>query len=87
MKPEAQPCPRQDSQQAKDALGRTAPKGDMAGSASPHGGFGGAFPDAGQVKLPTTGDNVPTSLSGAGLEAWCGNSMARLGGASVNRPS
>jgi hypothetical protein len=49
MKPEAQPRHRQDSQQDKDALGRTAPKGDMADSASPPEGFTGSRPDAGQV--------------------------------------
>jgi hypothetical protein len=63
------------------------PKGNRAELASPHGGFSGVHPDAGQVNLPTTGDNAPTSLSGAGLGAWCGNFMAMLGGVSVNHSS
>ena len=87
MKPEAQPRHRQDSQRDKDALGRTAPKGDGAGSASSHEGFPGALPDAGQVNHPTTGENAPAAPCGADLEAWCGNSMAVPGGLSVNRPS
>lgn len=49
MKPEAQPHPRQDLQRDKDALGRTAPKGDGADSASPHEGCTGSPTDAGQV--------------------------------------
>ena len=80
MKPEAQPRHRQDSQRDKDALGRTAPKGDGAGSAYPHEGFAGALADAGQVNNPTTGENAPAAPSGAGLEAWCGSSIAMPGG-------
>lgn len=87
MKPEAQPRPRQDSQQHKDALGRTAPKGDRADSASPHEGCTGSLPDAGQVNAPMTGENAPAAPCGASLEAWCGSSMAMPGGMSVNRPS
>ncbi|HBP6433533.1 TPA: hypothetical protein L5749_04795 [Pseudomonas aeruginosa] len=86
-KPEAQPRHRQDSQQTKDALGRTAPKGAMAGSASPHEGCSGSRPDAGQVNHPTTGGNAPAAPRGAGLEAWRGSSIAMPGGLSVNRPS
>ncbi len=37
--------------------------------------------------VPTTGDNVSASLSGAGLEVGRGISMARPGGVSVNLPS
>ncbi len=85
MKPEAQPRHRQDSQQHKDALGRTAPKGGMAGSASPHEGFPGTPPDAGQVKRPTTGENAPAAPCGAGLEAWRGSSIAT--GRVVREPS
>ena len=46
MKPEAQPRHRQDSQQHKDALGRTTPnpKGDLADSASLRKGFTGTPP-------------------------------------------
>jgi len=87
MKPEAKPRPRQDSQQHKDALGRTAPKGNMAVSASPHEGFSGTLSDAGQVNHPTTGENAPAAPCGAGLEAWRGSSIAMPGGLSVNRPS
>lgn len=69
MKPEAQPRPRQDSQRDKDALGRTAPKGDGANSASPHEGCTGSLPDTGQVKSPTAGGNAPAAPFGASLEA------------------
>ena len=67
MKHEAQPRPRQDSQQHKDALGRTAPKGDGTGSASLHEGFPGSPANAGQVNHPTTGENAPAAPCGAGL--------------------
>lgn len=87
MKHEAQPRHRQDSQRDKDALGRTAPKGDEAGSASPHESFTGALPDAGQVNPPTTGENSPAAPCGAGLEAVCGSSIAMPGGLSVNHSS
>ena len=86
MKPEAQPRHRQDSQQHKDALGRTAPKGDAADSASLHEGCTGSLTDAGQVNHPTTGEKAPAAPSGTGLEAWRGSSMAMPGGMSVNRP-
>src|SRR3546814_6432417 len=76
MKPGAQPRPRQDSQRDKDALGRTAPKGDRANSASPPEGFSGSPADAGQVNHPTTSENVPAAPCGAGLEAWRGSSIA-----------
>jgi len=87
MKPEAQPRHRQDSQQHKDALGRTASKGDRADSASPHEGCTGSPTDAGQVNHPTTSENAPAAPWGAGLEAWRGSSIAMPGGMSVNRPS
>ena len=87
MKPEAQPRPRQDSQRDKDALGRTAPKGDGADSASPPEGFSGSPADAGQVSPATTGENASATSCGAGLEAWRGSSIAMPGGLSVNRPS
>ena len=83
MKPEAQPRPRQDLQQSKDALGRTAPKGDVAGSASPHQGCTGALADAGHVNHPTTGENAPAVPCGASLEAWRGSSIAMPCGLSV----
>lgn len=87
MKPEAQPRPRQDSQQHKDALGRTVSKGDRADSASPHFGCTGSLPDAGQVNTPTTGENAPAAPCGASLEAWRGSSIAMPGVMFVNRPS
>lgn len=87
MKHEAQPRHRQDSQRDRDALGRTAPKGDEAGSASPHEGFTGALPDAGKVDPPTTSKNAPAAPFGAGLEAWRGSSIGMPGGVSVNHPS
>ncbi|ELR9005297.1 hypothetical protein QQ198_000454 [Salmonella enterica] len=68
-------------------MGRTAPEGAMAGSASPHDGCSGSPPDAGQVNHPTTGGNAPAVPCCAGLEAWCGSSIAMPGGLSVNRPS
>ncbi|KAG0939234.1 hypothetical protein G6F31_015329 [Rhizopus arrhizus] len=87
MKPEAQPRHRQDSQQHKDALGRTAPQGDVAGSASPHEDCSGSPTDAGQVNHPMTGKNASAATCGAGLVAWHRNSIAMLGGLSVNSPS
>ena len=77
MKPEAQPPHRQDSQPDKDALGRTAPKGRTADSASPHEGFTDSFPYAGQVNLPMTGENASAALCGAGMDTWCGSSIER----------
>lgn len=85
MKPEAQPRARQDSQRDKDALGRTAPKGDPADSASPHEGCPGSPTDVGKVNHPTTGEKAPAAPSGTGLEAWRESSIAMLGGMSVNR--
>lgn len=87
MKPEAQPCLRQDSQRDKDALGRTASKGDEADSASLHEGCIGTPVDAGQINTSTTGENAPAALCGAALEAWFGGSMAIPGGLSMNRLS
>ena len=87
MKPEAQPRHRQDSRQDKDALGRTAPNGDRADSASPHEGCTGSPADAGQVNPSTTGENASAAPCGASLEAWRGNSIAMPGVLSVNRPS
>jgi hypothetical protein len=87
MKPKAQPRHRQDSQPDKDALGRSAPKGDRASSVSPHEGCTGSLPDAGQVNTPTIGENAPAAPCGASLEAWRGSSIAMPGGRSVNRPS
>ncbi len=87
MKPEAQPRHRQDSQQHKDALGRTAPKGDRAGSAFPHEGFTGSLPDAGQVNLSMTGENASAALCDVGMDTWRGSSIARPGVVSVNHPS
>jgi len=87
MKPEAQPRHRQDSRQDKDALGRTAPNGDGAGSASPHEGCTGSPADAGEVNHPMAGENAPAALSGASLEAWRGSSIAMPCTLSVNRPS
>jgi hypothetical protein len=59
MKPEAQPRHRQDSQQHKDALGRTAPQGDGAGSASPREGCAGSSAHAGQVIPPRRQARTP----------------------------
>ena len=61
MKPEAQPRPRQDSQQHKDALGRThTPKGDIASSASPHDGFSGTPPDSARPFPNDQQEHVPS---------------------------
>ena len=70
MKPEAQPRHRQDSQRDKDALGRTAPKGDRAGSAFPPEGFSGSPADAGQVNHPTTGENLAFDWFGLAKTIW-----------------
>jgi hypothetical protein len=69
IKPEAQPRHRQDSQPDKDALGRSAPKGDWPGSASPLHSFTGSRPDAGKRNAPATGKNAPAASCGAVLEA------------------
>jgi len=60
MKPEAQPRTRQDSQQHKDALGRTTPnpKGAMACPASPHEGFRSTPPDTGKSHPNDQGENA-----------------------------
>ncbi len=87
MKPEAQPCPRQDSQRDKDALGRSAPKEDVAGSASPYEGCAGTLADAGKVNHPTTGENAPAASCGASLEVWRGGFMTMPGDVFVNRSS
>lgn len=79
MKPEAQPCHRQDSQQHKDALGRTAPKGDGADSEFSPEGFPGSLPHVGQVNHPTASENAAATHCGAGSEAWCGSSMGDAG--------
>jgi len=51
----------------------------MADSASPHAGFTGSLPDAGQGNIPTTGENAPAPPCGAAIVVWCGSSIARLG--------
>jgi hypothetical protein len=69
MKPEAQPRHRQDSQQHKDALGRTAPKGGWPGLASPLRGVTGSRPDADKADTPTRNESAPAKPCGAVLEA------------------
>jgi hypothetical protein len=64
MKPEAQPRHRQDSQQHKDALGRTAPKGAVADSASLLDSFTCPPTEADQANTPTMGENAPTAPCG-----------------------
>ena len=87
MKHEAQPRHRQDSQEHKDALGRTTPKGAMADSASPHEGCTGSLTDTGRVKHLTTDEKAHAALCRTGLEAWRGSCMAMPDRMSVNRPS
>ncbi len=68
MKPEAQPRPRQDSQQHKDALGRTTPhpKGDRADSVSPPEGCTGSPLTRARS---TTGRNMPPPMRATMLAA------------------
>jgi hypothetical protein len=79
MKPEAQLRPRQDAQQAKDAMEATSfpAKGDVAGSALLRNGLTGTFPDAGKANLPTIGKIAPAAACGHRMEARCGSFMAR----------
>ena len=76
MKPEVQPGHRQDSQQHKDALGRTTPnpKGDLADSASLRKDFTGTPPDMKQRPIPNDRRNAPLHLAEALLQARCGSS-------------
>ena len=88
MKPKAQPCHRQDSQQDKDAQAARSRKKTWPTSASPRDGCTGLRPDAGQVKAPTKRPERPCRNSRPHTEAWCESSIeARPGGVSVNRLS
>ena len=87
MKPEAQPRRRQDSQRDKDALVRTTPKGDWPTRHPRTKAAPACLLTRARSNTPTTSENIPAALCGASLEAWCGISMARLSGVSVNRPS
>jgi len=78
-KPEAQPCPCQDSQRTKDATGRTDPNGAMAGSAlrmkaSPARALMPARSD------PQRQAGMSSASSGGRLEACCGFVMAKAVG-------
>jgi len=81
MKPKAQPRPRHDSRQAKDAW-TPAPEGDVAGD-----GFTGLRPNAGKDNRQRQDTNAPRQQAALTVEAWHGSSIARPGGVSVNRPS
>ncbi|HDR9796806.1 TPA: hypothetical protein QDC59_000343 [Burkholderia cenocepacia] len=88
MKPKAQPCPRQDSRQAKDAQAACFRKETWPTSAFPRDGFTGLRPDAGKDNRQRQGKNAPCRQQAAiVVEAWRGSSIARPGGVSVNRPS
>ena len=87
MKPEAQPCHRQDSRQAKDAPGRTSPKGDGADSASPRDDFTDLRPDAGKADPPRTGENALAAPCCTRFEAWTGSAIVWPCGMSLARPS
>lgn len=87
MKPKAQPFPRQDSRQAKDARAarsrmETWPTRHPRVTASPACALTRARPTP-QRRART----LPAADCGDGLEAWRGCSIARPGGVSVNRPS
>ena len=86
MKPEAQPRPRQDSQQHKDALGRTTPhpKGAMATPASPHEGFSGTPPDS---TRPFPNDQRECASSHAGGHAERTVWSPQQGRATIREPS
>ncbi|SDV50856.1 hypothetical protein SAMN05216551_113171 [Chitinasiproducens palmae] len=59
MKPKAQPFPRQDSRQAKDAQAARSRKEMWLTSASPRDGFTGSCSDAGKANHQRQGMNVP----------------------------
>ena len=88
MKPKAQPCPRQDSRQAKDAQAARSRKETWPTSVSPRDGFTGLHPDAGKDNRQRQGKTAPGRPQAAFVvEAWRGSSIARSGGVSVNHPS
>jgi len=59
----------------------------MADSASPRDGFTCLRPDTGKDNAKRQGESAPLAACGPLREAWCGSSIARPGGVSVNRPS
>lgn len=59
MKPKAQPCPRQDSRQAKDVLAAHSREEAWPTSAFPRDGFTGLRPDAGKDNRQRHGKNAP----------------------------
>tara|TARA_R100001230_G_scaffold25592_2_gene21334 strand:- start:7444 stop:7737 length:294 start_codon:yes stop_codon:yes gene_type:complete len=76
MKPEAQPCHRQDSQRTKDATGRTDPNGAMAGSALRMKASPARALMSARTRPQRLAGTLPASVAGR-LEAWHGFVMAR----------
>jgi len=69
MKSKAQPCPRQDSRQAKDALAARSRKEMWPTSASAHDGCTGSYPGAGKANTNDNDENAPAAAGGLVREA------------------
>ncbi|MGN8135289.1 hypothetical protein ACTJLC_11250 [Paraburkholderia sp. 22099] len=71
MKPKAQPCPRQDSRQAKDAVAARSQKEMWPTSASAHDGCTGSHPGAGKANTNDNDndENAPAAAGGLVREA------------------
>jgi len=74
MKPKAQPCPRQDSRQAKDAGAARSRKETWPTSASPQDGCTDLCPDVGKANLNDTARTPLATAGGNMLEGWRGSS-------------
>ncbi|MBU9399856.1 hypothetical protein KTE13_08925 [Burkholderia multivorans] len=79
MKPKAQPCPRQDSRQAKDAGAARSRKEIWPTSASAHDGCTGSCPDAGKANTNDKDENAPAAAGGLVREARRGSSIGKAG--------
>ncbi|MFP6559230.1 hypothetical protein WJ542_13040 [Paraburkholderia sp. B3] len=77
MKPKAQPCPRQDSRQAKDAVAARSRKEIWPTSASAHDGCTGSCPDAGKANTNDKDENAPAAAGGLVREARRGSSIGK----------
>ncbi|WP_027793665.1 hypothetical protein [Paraburkholderia acidipaludis] len=77
MKPKAQPCSRQDSRQAKDAVAARSRKEIWLTSVSAHDGCTGLYPDAGKANTNDKDENAPAAAGGLVREAWRGSSIGK----------
>ena len=86
MKPEAQPRPRQDSQQHKDALGRTTPiRKETWPARHPRKKVSAARLLTQERPFPTTSRNMPLPMQAAMLTARC--RASKQGRAAIREPS